>query len=351
MRASPFATDTPAWLASGRIPGLDGLRALAVGLVILSHAHVTRGFPTFKSLERATDRLGSVGVDVFFVLSGFLITSLLCREEAREERISLRAFYLRRVLRIVPAYACFLLFVALLAASARADVTARDWLAAGTYTMNFRAAPAWELGHIWSLSIEEHFYLLWPPVMAMLPRRTASLGVLGVLLVEPVLRWSILVASPAHVAATELWTFTRLDSIAAGCMLALLSRSPAGRRALDAAARYWPVALGALGLAVGGSVLSGKLHVGVAPTVIAVTVAVLVWAVVRYEPRTLETRVLVALGVGSYSLYLWQEVFLNPRRSDWWTTFPQNLVLTGMCAAVSYHFVELPFMKLRSRSL
>ena len=340
---------TPAWLASGRIPGLDGLRALAVGLVIFSHVYITAGFPTYRGLERAADRLGSVGVDVFFVLSGFLITSLLCREEARRDRISLGAFYLRRVLRIVPAYVCFLLFVAVLAASARANVTARDWVAAGTYTMNFREEPAWELGHTWSLSVEEHFYLLWPPIMAIVPRRVAVLGALGVLLVEPALRSWILVASPESAAATELWTFTRLDSIAAGCLVALLSRSPAGVRALDAAARYWRVALLALGLSVAGRLLSGKFDVGIAPTVIAVAIAVLVWAAVRYEPRSLETRVLVAVGVGSYSLYLWQEVFLNPHRTDWWNTFPQNLVLTGMCAATSYHFIEVPFMRMKTK--
>ena len=172
---------------------------------------------------------------------------------------------------------------------------------------------------------------------------------LGVLLIEPVLRWWILLASPAHAEVAELWTFTRLDSIAAGCLLALLSRSPTGFRALDAAASHWPLALGALALALGGSVVSGKFDVGVAPTVIALAIAVLVWAVVRYEPRALEMRALVAVGVGSYSLYLWQEIFLNPRRSDWWNTFPQNMVLTGMCAAASYHLVELPFMKLKRR--
>jgi peptidoglycan/LPS O-acetylase OafA/YrhL len=336
----------PPWLATGRIPALDGLRALAVGLVLLSHAHVAPGFPT-RRFVRASDRLGSAGVDVFFVLSGFLITTLLCREYARTERISLRAFYARRVLRIVPAYVCFLLFVAVLAFSARADITTPDWVAAGTYTMNFRPAPAWELGHIWSLSIEEHFYVLWPPLFALLPRRYAVGALVGVLVLEPAIRWTILVASPTHATLTELWTFTRLDSIAAGCLLALLSRTPPGFRMLDRAARYWPVALAALSAAVAGSIASGKLDVGISPSVIAVAVAVLVWTAIRHEPRSLETPLIIMVGVGSYSLYLWQEIFLNPRRADWWNTFPQNLILTAVCAALSYRFVERPFMQMK----
>jgi peptidoglycan/LPS O-acetylase OafA/YrhL len=341
---------TPSWLASGRIPGLDGLRALAVGLVIFAHLSLTQhGAGANGALAHVTVKLGPLGVDVFFVLSGFLITSLLCREQARTDRISLRAFYLRRVLRIVPAYVFFLLFVAVLAASARADVSRPDWVAAGTYTMNFRPRPAWEVGHIWSLSIEEHFYLLWPPILALLTRRAATWAVIGVLAIEPALRWWILLESPAHVELTELWTVTRLDSIAAGCLLALLSRNARGFRMLDAMARSWLLALGAVVLAVAGGLFSGKFSVGIAPTVTALAIAVLVWAAIRYEPRLLETRALVAIGLGSYSLYLWQQVFLNPRRGEWWNTFPQNLVLTGVCAAISYHFIELPFMKMKNR--
>jgi peptidoglycan/LPS O-acetylase OafA/YrhL len=350
MKPSPLETGTPAWIGGGRIPALDGLRALAVGLVIFSHAYVTHGFPGHgHPFHRATSRLGTVGVDIFFVLSGFLITTLLCREHARADRISLRAFYLRRVLRIVPAYVCFLLFVAILAAFSRAEIATADWIAAGTYTMNFRARPAWELGHMWSLSIEEHFYVLWPPLLALLPRRFATLSSMAVLLFEPALRSTLLLLFPAAASASELWTFTRLDSIAAGCLLALLSRTPAGFRGLDKAAHHWPLALAALILAMVAGELSAKLEVGIAPTVIALAIAVLVWAAVRHEPRYLETRLAVAVGVGSYSLYLWQELFLNPRRADWWNVFPQNLGLTALCAAVSYRFVERPFIRMKSR--
>lgn len=351
MKTEAASNDPPQevpWLAGGRIPALDGLRAVAVLLVLLSHVQLTKGFPHL-GLTRFVDRVGTVGVDVFFVLSGFLITSLLCREVERSQRISLRAFYLRRALRILPAYLTFLLFIGVLSMFGRAQVSRGDWFAAATYTMNFRAQPAWEVGHFWSLSIEEHFYLLWPPLFAFLPRRTAIISLSGVLLVEPFVRAFLLFWSPARAMEVELWTFTRLDPIAAGCLLALLSRSPAGFEWLNKAARFWPVAAALLGTALVGSLESGKFDVDLAPSLIALSLALLVWAAVKHAPRWLETPVFIAIGLGSYSLYLWQEVFLNPHRGEWWTQFPQNLILVVLFAVFSYHIVERPFLRLKAR--
>lgn len=354
METEERSTDLPRdppdapWLDHGRIPALDGLRAVAVLVVLVSHVQLTRGFPAV-GFTRVIDRVGTVGVDVFFVLSGFLITSLLCREVERTHHVSLRAFYARRALRILPAYVSFLVFVGALSMSGRADIARRDWLAAATYTVNFRAHPAWELGHIWSLSIEEHFYLLWPPLFALLPRRAAIVALTGVLFAEPILRAGLLFWSPALASDMELWTFTRLDPIAAGCLLALLSRSHAGFEWLNRMARYWPVAAGLLALALAGSLVSGKFDVDVAPSLIALSLALLVWAAVKAAPRWLEAPALITIGIGSYSLYLWQEVFLNPRRAEWWTRFPQNLLFVVLFAVISYRVIERPFLRMKAR--
>src|SRR4051812_48377140 len=112
---------TPPWLSAGRIPALDGLRAIAVLLVVFAHLHRTAGFPALPGVTR-WGSVGAVGVDVFFVLSGFLITTLLCRERDREGRVSLGGFYHRRLVRIVPAYVTLLLFVAALQAAGAASV-------------------------------------------------------------------------------------------------------------------------------------------------------------------------------------------------------------------------------------
>src|SRR4051812_48682366 len=103
----------PAYLYQGRLLSLDGLRALAVLLVLCAHVHQTRGFPDVAILH-TLGSIGSIGVDVFFVISGFLITNLMLREVRRTNRLNIGQFYLRRVLRILPAYVGLLAVVAIL---------------------------------------------------------------------------------------------------------------------------------------------------------------------------------------------------------------------------------------------
>lgn len=336
----------PGWLSAGRIPGLDGLRALGVLFVICTHLCQTRGFPTPAGVQ-TWGRIGPIGVDVFFVLSGFLITTLLCRERDRKGKVSLRGFYWRRSLRILPAFVALLLFVAGLQLAGAALVSGRDWLAALTYTMNFQPHSAWELGHLWSLSIEEHFYLLWPLLFVCLPPRWAVRGLAAVLLVGPALRWVVLLRWPQWSSMLDLWTPTRLDAIAVGCLTALLARTRDGARLLNALASWWPLALLAAAGGLTGALYSGKFANGITPTVTALSFGVLVWAAATRAPRWLESGPLVTVGIGSYSLYLWQQPFLNPHAEHWWTAFPQNLVFACLAALLSYRLIERPFLRLK----
>lgn len=343
-----FDDSPPKFVSSGRIPALDGLRAVAVTLVVIDHIIESKTPRTNRLEHEIAKAVSDVGVDAFFVLSGFLITTMLCRELDRSSKISLRQFYFRRALRIFPAFLVFLGFVALLAGTGQLDVPRRDWLAAFTYTMNFDPQPTWEVGHLWSLSIEEHFYLLWPPLLLLMPRRTALYALVGLLVLEPLARVFVLVEWPSTYARVELWTFVRTDGIAAGCLLALMSREPWGVKVLDAAARRWPLALVALVVALVIEFVSGKLGVGVTPSVVALALAVLIWWTVRTEPRWLNGRAIVTVGVGSYSIYLWQQIFLSPK-VVWWTSLPVSLVLVGLAAAASYHCIEQPFLRLKDR--
>jgi peptidoglycan/LPS O-acetylase OafA/YrhL len=145
----------------GRIPSLDGLRAVSIILVIASHAiQGTHSF-VFRLFFLHSD----LGVRVFFIISGFLITSLLLRERAETGRISLPLFYIRRTLRILPPFVLFVGVVAIFNAFGIIQVPPGNWIYALTYTMNFDTHAPWVLGHLWSLSVEEQFYLLWPLVM------------------------------------------------------------------------------------------------------------------------------------------------------------------------------------------
>jgi peptidoglycan/LPS O-acetylase OafA/YrhL len=172
---------------------------------------------------------------------------------------------------------------------------------------------------------------------------------LAALAVQPMVRWTILLAFPVWTPMTDLWTFTRSDAIAAGSLLAILARDPSSRAYLDRAARYWLLALGALlgGLCLGA--MSGKLQVGIMPSITAISLAILIWAAARRAPRVFEHPVGVTIGIGSYSLYLWQQFFLNPQNVSWWTTFPQNLLFSIGAACLSYRLVERTFLRLKVR--
>ena len=233
-RNSLIAVRPPSWAASGRIPSLDGLRGLSILLVLWCHAAPTLGVPARSLLGKIATE-AEIGVDVFFVISGLLITLLLLRESDRTGSIALGRFFARRALRLVPALAAYLGFVAVLARGGIARVTAVDWLAASTYTINvtslFGHSTAWALGHLWSLAVEEHFYLIWPVALAWLGRRRALAALLVVLAASPTARVVLWAGFPRALPLGLLKTSTpaRLDAIGAGCLLAFIVHDPAPR--------------------------------------------------------------------------------------------------------------------------
>lgn len=208
--------------AGHRLPGLDGLRAVAVLLVMLIHVGLV-GF-------------GWIGVQIFFVLSGFLITRILIDSRARSENAGsyFRVFYLRRSLRIFPAYFAYLalVFVGLAltdpATWSRVQALA-PWLL--TYTYNFgvmveEPARSMWVAHLWSLSIEEQFYLFWPLLIWLLPPRLLPRVALAIVIAGPVLRALIHLASP-HLAPNAVapahtvygHSLSHVDAFAMGALL------------------------------------------------------------------------------------------------------------------------------------
>ncbi|WP_433926459.1 acyltransferase family protein [Sorangium cellulosum] len=331
---------------SGRIRSLDGLRAVSVTMVVI--AHLARHTGVFARFD-----LGNLGVRVFFVLSGFLITTLLAREHAATGRISLSAFYLRRTLRIFPPFYALVLAVA---AARAAGVVALPWsdvAHAATYTMNYNTADrGWILGHTWSLAVEEQFYLLWPAALALAGfRRGLAVAALA-MLAAPLVRVSTYLAFPAARAGIGETFPTVADALAVGCALALardaLWRLPLYRRFLGSPA-FIAVPLVALMAHAGGKHPLFSFFVGT--SLVNAAVALVVDRVVRFPDgpigRFLDRRPVARVGVASYSIYLWQQPFLDARSNAWWTAFPQNLILVGLCAAASYHLIERPLLRLR----
>lgn len=366
MNASDVMTrpDGPSIAASPRMvhqPALDGMRGLAVAGVVLFHGGRLRG--------------GFLGVDTFFVLSGFLITSLLLAEAARDGRIALTAFWARRARRLLPALAVVLvgvIFYAIWFAAADEFATIRrDAIATMLYAANWRRifsgsdyfattrAPS-PLQHTWSLSIEEQFYLLWPLVVLLLARgRTAARAAGRVLVVASAgavasLVWALLLYSPDDPSRVYYGTDTRIASMLIGAALAALLdrrgpvRSVGARHALEGTA-----VVGAVGLAVawarvpGDSVLLYRGGLALS----GLTTAVLITAAVHPRrgivARALALRPLCALGLISYGVYLWHWplfVTLTPERVHLtgWPLFAVRVAVTLLVATVSYRVIEMP---------
>lgn len=318
------------------IPCLDGLRAISILLVLLAHfVYAERAW----GLPQQLGQLGQTGVHVFFVISGYLITTLLVREYERTRTIRLRGFWWRRITRIAPAYVVYLLVVWLLVPK---PDEARWWPAL-TYTSNLFHTHWWLIGHSWSLSVEEQFYLTWPLALSALgPRKSRQLAGV-VFLATPLVR--ALVYVETHAAWRAL--FWDYDFIAAGAFLALWR--PNGFRL-----RYsWlaPVAAVALSLLFVDAIrwrFAAQILIGLPLEAIAIalTLGSCLAAPSSRLGRVLDTRFLRWLGVISYSVYLWQEPFL---RDD-----PPMAPLIGVPCAIavawlSFVLVERSGLRLRDR--
>lgn len=334
-----------------RMPSLDGVRAISIALVLLGHE-------LHFSASRRFGDLANLGVRCFFVLSGFLITTLLLEEFRENGTISLRNFYARRTLRIFPASYAFLLAVFVLERFAVVPpISASSWIHAVTYTMDYQSLRdrAWDLGHLWSLAVEEQFYLLWPTVLVLLRPRKALWSAFAVILLVPVVRLMTWRFFPSH-ANDMKWQFhTVCDALATGCLLAgvrdVAWALPAYRRLLGSAA-FALVPLGVL-IVNWGIVGRPRLNYLVGQTMLNLGLALCIDYALRHHDgvigRALNLGPVAYVGTLSYSIYLWQQIFFNPDAVGWIFQFPFNLFAALAAAWLSYTLIERPFLSLRHR--
>jgi len=323
----------------GYRPALDGVRALAIVPVVTLHAF---GLP----------RGGSLGVEIFFVLSGFLITALLLEEQVVTGTISFTRFFRRRAARLVPGLVLMLAVFAIVAGGTHAH----SLLFGLTYTSNIATvvdanAMPWSLGHLWSLAQEEQFYLLWPPLLFLLTRaRPAFLPkALAFLILAATIEKLALVADGASIQRIYFAPDTHAEPILVGCFFgALCSRwSPV-------AARGWggPAAL----LAVVGSVLAGQWVSLLSPlspirTLFFFACGFLILAAAQGDSlvRALGNRVMTFLGRISYSLYLWHVPVLAAAGAAGydhrvWRSAAAVLAAFGIATA-AFFFIEQPLRR------
>jgi peptidoglycan/LPS O-acetylase OafA/YrhL len=340
----------------GHRPTLDGIRGVAVLSVLLYHA---RQLP-FEG--------GFLGVNLFFVLSGFLITALLYEEWSKRGAISLKAFYVRRALRLIPA---LLLFMGVTVAASGFLEDARSFAQARTtalltlgYVVNWFVTPEgpghYALGHAWSLAIEEQFYLAWPILLSCMlvrnwSRRSVAATLLLLIAASALVRayyWSVdLIPTRAY-----YYTWSRLDGILMGALAALIL-SWRGR------ATVAPARIALLNL---GGVLGGAFYLGTLWTVtaadpflyyggmfaqnagLALLLASLAVSPWRATERLFSAAPLVWAGKVSYGAYLWHlPVYWMARRLGWnelsahWVV---TIPVTFLLAAASFYLLERPLI-------
>jgi peptidoglycan/LPS O-acetylase OafA/YrhL len=318
-----------------RVPALDGLRGVAILLVLSYHCytHPSGGF---------------YGVDLFFVLSGFLITSLLLAEYDRTGRVNLRAFYVRRARRLLPALLAFLIVisVALFATNQLRELEG-DLAAALFYATNIVRAVGTSkslplIGHLWSLAQEEQFYFVWPAALLLMLRRwpTKLATFLVAMLIALVLyRLGLLAAGAAH-ERIYFAPDTHADPLVIGCLLAAVTRT---RRVTVPG---WFAAAAAIGVAALASTQTAYSiwNLGMGTTAASLLSAVLVAAALNERSvtgRILAFRPLIWLGLISYSLYIWQQLIFKMTGENGDLTLPISIV----AATASYWIVEKPFRR------
>ena len=372
--AAPVLDDAPARPAPapefhlGYRPALDGLRGLAV-LAVLVH-HLGRHCSPLQAF-----RGGFLGVEVFFVLSGFLITELLCEEWSETNGISLGAFYARRGLRLLPALILVLaatgLYALVSAPPERAARIGESLLITLFYAVNwfaaFGAMPDDALIHAWSLSIEEQFYLIWPLLLLALLRgrvsRRGILGLVGAGIAASAVWRAVLGTTGASGARIYYALDTHADALLMGCLVGLLvawsppDRIAGGKATARRGAGEVAAALGLAALFVMTAVDRRYLHLGAYTAVHATTAALLV-ASLSPSPgpvaRVLQWPALVWVGRLSYGIYLWHYPIFNMlgQKYTGWTGLPlvgAQLLATLVAVVASYYLVERPALRLKRR--
>jgi peptidoglycan/LPS O-acetylase OafA/YrhL len=330
------------------IPTLDGWRSVAISFVLFAHSYVWLGFGTDKlarllhypEIGVHVANAGGTGVGIFFCISGFLITSRLI-----DEGTQLKSFYVRRAFRILPPAFVYLIVVGILGALGVIAVSSREIVASVFFYRNYLDVPAWFTGHFWSLAIEEQYYLIWPSVLAIAgikrSRVLATVGILGIVVWRQ-MNWPLRDFAYFH-------TDMRLDAILCGSMMALVwpTLKPIIQKAPPTT--MLAAVLGFVAADLWISQLQSwcvLIQVLLVCFLIASTVA----SPARITSRILEVSLVRWVGRMSYSIYLWQQLFLRPTGSPHWQ-LPMRLTGIVVMAWLSYKFVERPLIATGRRVL
>ena len=332
---------------AGTIPTLDGWRAISILMVTVLHTAMniwSDDHPEANSIVR----LGALGVDIFFGISGLLITKLLIVEFERKGRINLAAFYVRRLFRVlIPCYCFIAVVLAFKLYDSRSELLSCLFFYRNYLNNDFNAIYT---AHLWSLAVEEHFYLLWPPILVLVTVKRGR--EVAMWMAVAIALWRIAVdqnfPALASVGFAQFRTDYRLDSLLWGAVIAFILHKSGGILRARLTPAVWTGILTAFIVCV---VLYSRLTKiwmpMLIPLLLAGTLTHPEWAF----SRLLDSRPMVWLGRLSYSLYLWQILFLAPdsHSPHWWQHAPVNVVLAIALAALSHQWLEQPLRRIGKR--
>jgi peptidoglycan/LPS O-acetylase OafA/YrhL len=353
-----------------RLPSLDGWRAASILLVLGCHCHYVAGHPPLcDSFWYLFFFDGGLGVRCFFLISGLLITWLMLVEHDTAGGVNLRHFYIRRALRILPVYFTYLGVLFCLHLLTPFNQSRGAWISNLTFTTNF-VEGSWPSGHLWSLSVEEQFYLLWPALFVacgMASKTRVAFRVLALpMLVAPA--WRLMTYKQFYPrqlgpAFAHFSFFNYFDCLAVGCVCAFLLRHHRAR--LEKWLGGLPMVTAATGILLVFFPkllflvpLPGRIVMAFSFTFQSLGMALLVTQSIIMPQRgfypVLNWKWVRHLGVLSYSIYIWQQLFCsNPAlfglTAVWWISFPGWFVPVLAVAHLSYFALERPLFRLRSR--
>jgi len=334
---------------------LDGLRAASIVVVLFAHGSQTANAP--HALQPMA-QLGVFGVEVFFTISGFIITLLLIRERRSTAHIDLAAFWKRRAWRILPPFFAACAGLYLVAACGLFQWSWSSFIGAATFTKNTPLFDGgWFFGHFWSLSMEEQFYLFWPLVFVWTRTLHRAAIVLGITLAA-----GPLIAAFAPPAIE--WSLPFVPVLAAGCLFAVLIELRPGWLLRYAQRRHLRLVLLCLVLAATVPVaywrhralwpgLTIPLNAALVPCACMLVLMESTFAS-GWLRRVLSKPAMVWLGRISYSLYLWQQLFMGAPSAylkHWvWAQWPLNIGMAVICGALGYLLIEKPAQRLSAAS-
>lgn len=333
----------PAVLNTKELPSLNGLRAFSIIIVIYRHA-------IWLQLQQDSFLNGDFGVTIFFVISGFLITSLLLKEKVIKEAISLKRFFIRRVLRILPLAYLYLIVLLILDAFGLISVSTGEYLSGFLYFNNWYPVSTY-VSHYWSLSVEEQFYLFFPFFLKKLKLRYYVYICILFMLMAPVITYFANHSFFYQNAFRQLLPLVKFQSIAIGSLMAIIIY-----KNLFSFEKLTSVFIKLAVLAL--MILAYKVDSPADINKVVCSAFIAIFIVINLYPKKdiiymlLNNRLVNYIGLMSYSLYIWQQLFTF-EHMPWRNAFPYagsiafNIPVLFIVAYFSYNYFEKPFLKLK----